>query len=91
MWVVTYQSRVLEKKLRSYLSAFPVVGIVGPRQSGKSTLLAHCLSDYQFVTFDDFRAQEFLTRDPEGFFNQYQNHVVFDEVQKVPEIFNHFI
>ncbi|HXW52987.1 MAG TPA: ATP-binding protein [Myxococcota bacterium] len=84
-----YIKRVLEARLHSYLTAFPVVGITGPRQSGKSTLLAHCLPDYQFVTFDDFRAQEFLARDPEGFFNQYQNKAIFDEVQKVPDIFNH--
>lgn len=83
-----YKNRVLETKLREYLSVFPVVGVNGPRQSGKSTLLAHCLPDYKYVTFDDFKAQEFLARDPDGFFQQYESHTIFDEVQKVPEIFN---
>lgn len=84
-----YKQRVIEPKLRDYLKIFPVIGITGPRQSGKSTLLQHCLPDYQYVTFDDYRAQEFLARDPEGFFQRYASKTIFDEVQKVPEIFNY--
>lgn len=34
-----YQHRVIEKQLIEYIKYFPVVGITGPRQSGKSTLL----------------------------------------------------
>ena len=84
-----YQNRVLEPILRKYLKLFPVVAITGPRQSGKSTLLLHCLPDYQFVTFDDFKTQEFFFADPDGFFQRYSEKVIFDEVQKVPTIFDH--
>ncbi len=86
---MTYKTRLIESKLLEYIDNFPVVAITGPRQSGKSTLLQHCLKDYQFVSFDDYRAQEFLARDPEGFFQRYSTRTIFDEVQKVPEIFNH--
>lgn len=86
---MSYKNRIIEDKLLKYKDIFPVVGLTGPRQSGKSTLLAHCLPDYQYVTFDDFRAQEFFSRDPEAFFQLYSEKTIFDEVQKVPDIFNH--
>ena len=34
-----YFHRVIEDKIKDYLKIFPVVGITGPRQSGKSTTL----------------------------------------------------
>ncbi|NGX64090.1 MAG: hypothetical protein KR126chlam6_01515, partial [Candidatus Anoxychlamydiales bacterium] len=36
-----YRKRVLESKVKKYLKVFPIVGITGPRQSGKSTMLKH--------------------------------------------------
>jgi predicted AAA+ superfamily ATPase len=85
---MTYIPRQIEPKLTEYLEIFPVVGLTGPRQSGKSTLLLEKLKDYEYVTFDDFRTINFLKEDPEGFINRYKSKVIFDEVQKAPEIFN---
>jgi len=84
-----YLTRELETTLQRYLKAFPVVGITGPRQSGKSTLLKHLLNkEYEYVTFDDFRILSILKDDPEKFIRIYSNKVIFDEVHKAPEIFN---
>lgn len=83
-----YQTRILEKQLIEYIKNFPVIGLTGPRQSGKSTLLQHALPGYEYVTFDDHKALEFLEIDPDGFMQRYANKVIFDEVQKAPEIFN---
>ncbi len=83
-----YIQRVAENTLRRYLQTFPVVGLTGPRQSGKSTLLKHTLPDYTYVTFDDPKNILFFTEDPEGFLAQYQKNIIFDEVQFVPDIFN---
>lgn len=77
-----YIARNIEKKLFDYLTLFPVVGLTGPRQSGKSTLLLTKLKDYEYITFDDYRNAMFLKEDPEGFIERYQNKVIFDEVQK---------
>lgn len=85
---MVYTHRVAEASLRRYLSAFPSVGLTGPRQSGKSTLLRHILPDYHYVTFDDSRNILAYTDDPEGFIKQYSERVIFDEIQYVPEIFN---
>ena len=34
-------------------SQFPVVGITGPRQSGKTTLVQTIFPDKRYITFDD--------------------------------------
>ncbi len=53
-------NRAAEPTLHRYLSNFPAVGITGPRQSGKSTLLQHYLPNYQYVSFDDDQALKLL-------------------------------
>ncbi len=83
-----YQPRVLEAALKSYLTSFPAVGLTGPRQSGKSTLIKKVLVDYRYVSFDDYRVRDFFENDPQGFIQTYNDKVIFDEAQKAPEIFN---
>lgn len=86
---MNYTHRVAESTLQRYLKAFPVVGLTGPRQSGKSTLLRMSLPDYVYVTFDDPKNILSFGDDPEGFLKRYTKRVIFDEVQFVPEIFNY--
>jgi predicted AAA+ superfamily ATPase len=86
--IKNYHHRVLENKLSEYIKHFSAIGLTGPRQSGKSTLLLHQLKDYQYVTFDDFRTVALYHDDPNKFMRIYANKIIFDEVQKVPEIFN---
>lgn len=86
---MTYLHRILEDKLKEYLGFFSVVGLTGPRQSGKSTLLLHCLPNYRYVNFDDFKMVSFFTEDPEKFLSIYNHQVIFDEVQKVPKLFDY--
>lgn len=84
-----YKHRVIESVLKKYIKSFPVVGLTGPRQSGKSTMLLHSLKDYTYVTFDDFKIVNLFHQDPERFMNLYTNKIIFDEAQKVPELFSY--
>lgn len=83
-----YITRCASDSLARYLSVFPAVGITGPRQSGKSTLLQHALPNYQYVSFDDLQNVERFQHDPVNFMQQQALPVIFDEVQFVPEIFH---
>jgi predicted AAA+ superfamily ATPase len=84
-----YYSRVIERLTLDYLSQFRVVGIMGPRQSGKSTMIKHLLRDkYTYVTFDRIENREFFYINPEAFIRKHNNKVAFDEVQQVPELFS---
>ncbi len=80
--------RKIQPLLKKYLGIFPVIGITGPRQSGKSTMLKHVLPDYRYVTFDDYQTQTLFREDPVGFMKIYSTKVIFDEVQKAPSIFD---
>ncbi len=84
-----YTPRVVESKLEEYITFFSVVGLTGPRQSGKSTMLLNKFKSYRYISFDDLRVVEAFYDDPEKFMRVYSHHVIFDEVQKVPEIFNY--
>ena len=82
-----YIKRVLEGSVQRYLRNFPVVGITGPRQSGKSTMVKRLLADsYEYVTFDDFQNISLYNDDPVRFMRLHPDHVIFDEIQKVPQI-----
>lgn len=83
-----YLQRTSTPTLKRFLSAFPIVGITGPRQSGKTTLLKHVLPNYTYVSFDDDFHVTAFEEDPKGFLKQYHDHVIFDEVQFAPTIFN---
>ena len=83
-----YIHRNLETIILENLKIFPVVGISGPRQSGKSTMLKELFKNkYSYVTFDDFSNVDLFHSDPEKFMRINSDKVIFDEVQKVPEIF----
>lgn len=85
-----YFHRQIEKTVKKYLSIFPAVAVTGPRQSGKSTMLKTIFGNkYTYLTFDDPILIEQFSSDPKGFMNQYNNRIIFDEVQKVPELFHY--
>ncbi|QTQ13036.1 ATP-binding protein [Treponema parvum] len=69
-------------------SQFPVVGITGPRQSGKSTLAKAVFPDKSYVTFDDRTMRNLAASNPHDFIMAFPEGAVIDEAQKVPEIFD---
>lgn len=84
-----YINREIEGRLTSLAQQFPVVFITGPRQAGKSTLARHAFPSYQYVSMEDYDLNEYVERDPRGFLQQYDHHVIIDEAQKAPILFNY--
>lgn len=81
-------NREAEKALHRLASQFPVVGITGPRQSGKSTLAKVVFSDKKYVTFDDINMRRLAESNPNDFVVAFPDGAIIDEAQKVPEIFD---
>lgn len=67
---------------------FPVIGITGPRQSGKTTLVKELFPEKEYVSFDDKNIRELAKSNPTDFLMAYSEGAIFDEAQKVPEIFD---
>lgn len=70
---------------------YPVLSITGPRQSGKTTLARTLFSKHQYVNFEDLETLSLARQDPKGFLNRYTSPVIFDEVQKVPELLSYIM
>jgi predicted AAA+ superfamily ATPase len=83
---MNYISRDLEKEMKKITSQFPVALLTGPRQTGKSTMLAHLFPRYSYVTFDDSSQRLSAKNDPAAFVGSLRLPVIIDEVQYVPEI-----
>lgn len=82
--------RHLEGVIRRALRDMPVVLVNGARQTGKTTL-ARAIGDgrpaMRYVTLDDAATLAAAQVDPVGFVEGLGERVVFDEVQKAPELF----
>ena len=64
---------------------FPAVILVGPRQSGKTTLLRNIFGEkFQIVSLEPPDVRLAAQADPRGFLNLYSAPVVFDEIQYTP-------
>ena len=79
-------ARPLAASLKAALHDTPVVCVLGPRQSGKTTLARGLGSRYTYVSFDDAAALAFARADPAGFVAALPPHAILDEIQRVPEL-----
>lgn len=81
--------RQLTERASEMLQKYPIISITGPRQSGKTTLARMLRPDFRYVSLESLTEREFARQDPKGFLETYQNGVILDEVQYVPELFSY--
>jgi uncharacterized protein len=60
--------------------------IIGPRRSGKTTLLKSLFPIMPYVTLDDLDALDWAQRDPKGFISSLGKEAIIDEIQRVPRL-----
>ena len=78
--------RTLTKGMLALVSQVPVITLLGPRQSGKTTLVRNLFPDYNYANLEDPKTRELARTDYEGFFARYKEPLIIDEVQRVPDI-----
>lgn len=78
--------RNAEKTLLELAQGYPLVGITGPRQSGKTTLARHLFKTKPYVSLENPDIRELAQEDPRGFLERYRKGAVFDEIQRAPEL-----
>lgn len=81
--------RQIVKFLLSQINKFPILALTGPRQSGKTTLLKELFKDYKYVSLESPDIRSFAIDDPRAFLSQYNDKVILDEVQRVPQLFSY--
>ena len=65
---------------------YPVVTVLGPRQSGKTTLCRMAFPDKPYVNLEQPDVREFAQQDPKAFLAQFPDGAVLDEIQNVPSL-----
>jgi predicted AAA+ superfamily ATPase len=83
-----YFERHLKSKLEQLYTKFPIVGIFGPRQSGKTTLVKQTFSGLPYYNLENPSHLAFATEDPMGFLRNHPEGMIIDEAHKAPQLFS---
>lgn len=81
--------RTLQKKILQVAQQMPIITLIGPRQSGKTTLSKHLFASHTYVNLELPDNREFATIDPSGFFHHYSGSLILDEIQHVPTLLSY--
>jgi uncharacterized protein len=76
---------IITKALESY----KIVSLLGPRQSGKTTLSKMVGENFDYYNMEDLSFRSRLSDDPKSFFKSLKNDVIIDEVQEWPDILSY--
>ena len=68
---------------------YRAVAVVGPRQSGKTTLVRQVFPDKTYVNLENIDTRRFAMEDPRGFLSGLSEGAIIDEIQRVPELFSY--
>lgn len=73
------------------MAKFPIVGVFGPRQSGKTTLVRNFFTKHTYLNLEDPILRAFAAENPVNFLQQYANPhgLILDEFQYVPQILSY--
>jgi predicted AAA+ superfamily ATPase len=81
--------RTLASTIRNVSKTFPVLLLTGPRQAGKTALLAECdHGKRNYMTLDDLAQRQLARTDPALFFQKHKAPLLIDEVQYAPQLFS---
>jgi predicted AAA+ superfamily ATPase len=82
-------TRIAQPKLLDLASKFKCVAVTGARQCGKTTLVKQAFRQLPYVSLENLDTRQFALEDPRGFLSGYPEGAIFDEVQRVPELFSY--
>jgi len=86
---------MINREIKAHLQALalqmPAVAVMGPRQSGKSTLVKETFPSYAYVSLEDLDKRLAAKEDPRGFLTSFAQRpgVIIDEIQEVPELLSY--
>ena len=86
-----YIKRVITPNLKDAARQFSVIAILGPRQSGKTTLARQVFSKHKYVSLEDYNVRELANADPKRFLSDYptKHGIILDEIQHAPQLLSY--
>jgi predicted AAA+ superfamily ATPase len=82
-------TRDISKELVQCAAEYPVVTILGPRQSGKTTLVQMTFPDKPYFSLEDPDVRIAAEADPRGFLGQMEGGGILDEIQRLPALLSY--
>lgn len=79
---------ISEELIRS-AAEYPVVTILGPRQSGKTTLAQMTFPDKSYISLEDPDVRAAAEADPRGFLASIRSGAILDEIQRLPSLLSY--
>lgn len=80
--------RDAEKKVKLFARQFRALAIVGPRQSGKTTLAKSVFPQKTYISLEDPDERLLALQDTRFFLSRFKNGAIIDEAQRAPELFS---
>src|SRR3990167_420559 len=84
--VYTMFQRLLQTTLLAQSKQFPVMTLLGPRQSGKTTLVKALYPHKTYINLEEPDTRAFIASDPRQLFSTYPQGLILDEIQRLPEL-----
>lgn len=81
--------RTMAQELATLAKQYPVVSVMGPRQSGKTTLVKNTFSNKPYANLELPDLRLAAITDPKGFLDQFPDGAILDEIQRVPELLSY--
>lgn len=81
-----YRKRIGEDFIKEFSHYFKIIFLVGARQVGKSSLLAHLFPDTKTFVFDPVQDIYDVRKDPDLFLRDWGTPLILDEIQFMPEL-----
>jgi uncharacterized protein len=81
--------REAAKRLKYLARTFRAVAVIGPRQSGKTTLCKMVFPKKPYISLENPSVLQFAQSDPEGFLAQFPKGAIIDEAQRQPQLFSY--
>ena len=83
-----YQRDIIPELIESSRE-YPVVTVLGPRQSGKTTLVRETFPDKPYFLLETPDIRLAAETDPKGFLAQVPDGAILDEIQRVPVLLSY--
>ena len=82
-------TRDISKELIASAAEYPAVTILGPRQSGKTTLARMTFPDKPYFSLEDPDIRIAAEADPRGFLGRMEDGGILDEIQRLPALLSY--
>jgi predicted AAA+ superfamily ATPase len=81
--------RDLTPYVQQALQQNSAVTLLGPRQSGKTTLARSTFPEFEYLSLEEPDHRQLALSDPRAFFAHHRGSLILDEVQRAPELLSY--